>query len=596
LILDETRTREALIESFSEGFLLFDVADQLVLRNSHFVDLFPELAAIAVPGAAYEDIVRSEFAATLGVLGSAADQVPEFRRRLEQHSSDHSVSEYHLKDRRWILVTENRTNDGGTVIHYTDISELKQREEEIEHLAYHDALTELPNRLLFNQRINDALAKSHARGEAVGVMCLDLDHFKYVNDTLGHHAGDTVLKIVAERFRECVGENDTVARLGGDEFGIVISTLSDIESTSTLAWRLLASLNAPIDVEGSPVTIGTSIGIAVAREVGSADTLLKQADMALYRAKGDGRGTFRFFEAEMDARAQARRTLESDLRKAVVRNELEVHYQPQVDVATSTIIGFEALVRWRHPERGLIPPLEFIPFAEETGLIVELGEWVLRQACMDAKKWPDHIVVAVNVSAAQFRHHDLAARISRILGDTKLSPERLEIEITESLLLRDIKANLGTLAELRSLGLRISMDDFGTGYSSLSNLRSFPFDKIKIDRSFVADIEQSSDSAAIVRAVLGLGKSLGISTCAEGVETAEQLASLRAEGCTEVQGYYFSPPRPFDEVARLLCACTKLANDVPWSGERSVYPGPAQSHDPDNTKTPRSEFPQPPRL
>jgi diguanylate cyclase (GGDEF)-like protein len=553
LILDETRTREALIESLSEGFLLYDADDKLVIRNSHVVELYPALAEAAVPGAKYADILRAMFASILGLPLSDVERTPDFIRQLQEHRQPHSIFEHRLSDDRWIMVNEHRTQDGGTVVHYTDITELKRREQQIQHLAFHDALTGLPNRLLFHERIEEALTSVETRGEAVAVMCLDLDHFKNVNDTLGHPAGDALLRVVGERLRSCVRDRDTVARLGGDEFGIVLTKLTDAEFATTLAWRIISALNQPVDLNGHQVVVGTSIGIATSALEGmKGEQLLKNADLALYRAKADGRGTFRFFEAEMDARAQERRALEIDLRQAVARGQLEVHYQPQVHLGTNTIIGFEALVRWRHPERGLIPPLDFIPLAEETGVIIQIGEWVLRQACLDAQKWPDHVNVAVNVSPAQFRDHDLAERVGMILNETGLSPARLEIEITESLLLRDVKANLSTLDELRRLGLRISMDDFGTGYSSLSNLRSFPFDKIKIDRSFVKELEQSPDSAAIVRAVLGLGQSLGISTCAEGVETAEQMEALRKHGCTEVQGYLFSPPKPFAELSALL--------------------------------------------
>jgi diguanylate cyclase (GGDEF)-like protein len=553
LILDETRTREALIESLSEGFLLFDADDRLVIKNSHFVNLYPGLSDIAVPGASYQDIVRAKIASMLDLPVDQADVTVEYRRRIEQHREPHSISEHHLNDDRWVLVNEHRTSDGGTVVHYTDITELKRREQQIQHLAFHDSLTGLPNRLLFQERIEEALAASQARGEAVAVMCLDLDHFKNVNDSLGHAAGDALLRQVGERLRDCVRERDTVARLGGDEFGIVLTKLNDAEFATTLAWRIISALNQPVDLNGHQAVVGTSIGIATSATDGvDGDKLLKNADLALYRAKADGRGTFRFFEADMDARAQARRALEIDLRQAIGKAQLEVHYQPQVDLGSNTVVGFEALVRWRHPERGLVPPLEFIPLAEETGIIIQIGEWVLRQACADAMKWPDTINIAVNVSPAQFRDHDLAQRVGSILKETGLSPGRLEIEITESLLLRDVKANLGTLDDLRRLGLRISMDDFGTGYSSLSNLRSFPFDKIKIDRSFVKELEQSPDSAAIVRAVLGLGQSLGISTCAEGVETAQQIAALREQGCTHVQGFYFSAAKPFDQTLALL--------------------------------------------
>jgi predicted signal transduction protein with EAL and GGDEF domain len=308
----------------------------------------------------------------------------------------------------------------------------------------------------------------------------------------------------------------------------------------------------PVDYNGQMITTGLSIGIALSTDGPDGETILKNADLALYRSKADGRGTFRFFEAEMDARAQARRALEIALRQALSKNELEVHYQPQVDIYTDEIVAFEALVRWRHPERGLVSPVEFIPLAEETGIIHRLGEWVLRRACIDAAQWRDSIRISVNVSPAQFRNQDLTHMVASVLKETAFPPHRLELEITESILLKDVEANLRTLHDLKRLGIRIAMDDFGTGYSSLGNLRSFPFDKIKIDRSFVTDLEQNADSAAIVHAILGLGHSLGIATCAEGVETKAQLTYLRREGCSEVQGYYYSKPKPLSEVAAML--------------------------------------------
>jgi predicted signal transduction protein with EAL and GGDEF domain len=316
---------------------------------------------------------------------------------------------------------------------------------------------------------------------------------------------------------------------------------------------LLEIVSHPMDFNGQQIVSGVSIGVALSATDGEdADGLIKRADLALYRAKAEGRGTFRFFEEEMDARAQARRALEIDLRQAVIKNQLELHYQPQIDIFTDELVGFESLVRWRHPERGMISPLDFIPLAEETGIIGSIGEWVLHRACSDALAWPSSIKVAVNVSPAQFRTRNIAQLVAKVLADTGLKPSRLELEITESILLRDVDENLTTLRNLKSLGVRISMDDFGTGYSSLGSLRSFPFDKIKIDRSFVSDLERSQDAAAIVHAVLGLGHSLGVATCAEGVETQEQLAFLRGEGCTEVQGYYYSKPRPLGEIAEML--------------------------------------------
>ncbi len=580
IILDETRTREAVVESLSQGLLLYDSEDRLILRNSHFLDLYPSLRDIAVPGAKYEDIVCAKLAIDTQQPIELVEETSEFHQRIELHGESHTMTERPLGDDRWVLVNEHRTSDGGTVVLYTDISELKRREKEIQHLAYHDALTGLPNRTLFQGRVEEALTNAQKRGTRVAVMCLDLDHFKNVNDSLGHPAGDALLKCIGERLRSCFRDVDTVARLGGDEFGIVLAELNHPETATALAWRLLEVVSQPAEFFGHLMVSGISIGIAISPNDGDdATSLVKNADLALYRAKADGRGTFRFFEAEMDARAQARRALEIDLRQALAKNQLEVHYQPQVDCFSDEVVAFEALARWRHPERGLIPPLEFIPLAEETGQISRIGEWVLRRACLDALTWPESIKVSVNVSPAQFSNRDLTERIAKVLTETGLDPNRLELEVTESILLRDVEANLTTLHSLKSLGVRIAMDDFGTGYSSLGNLRSFPFDKIKIDRSFVADLERKSDAAAIVHAVLGLGRSLGMATCAEGVETREQLAFLRSEGCTDVQGYYYSKPKPADEIIQMLqSGFAKPAPRLrPQGGDRSVATRPHYS-------------------
>ncbi len=553
IILDETRTREAVVEGLSQGFLLYDADDRLILRNSHFLDLYPSLKDIAVPGARFEEVVRAEVASGVNDPMQNMEPTAIFRMRIERHQEPRNIFECQLKDNRWILVNEHRTRDGGTVVLYTDITELKRREREIQFLADHDILTGLHNRASFQRRAEEAIVSAKKRGTTVAVMCLDLDHFKNVNDSLGHAAGDEFLKCTAKRLRACFRDMDTVARFGGDEFGIVFADLNQPETATTLVSRLLEIVSHPMDFNGQQIVSSVSIGIALSATDGDdADNLIKRADLALYRAKAEGRGTFRFFEQAMDARAQARRALEIDLRQAVTKNQLELHYQPQIDILTSEIVGFESLVRWRHPERGLIPPLEFIPLAEETGIISAIGQWVLHRACTDALAWPGSIKVAVNVSPAQFRNRNIAQLVARVLEDTGLPPNRLELEITESILLRDVDENLATLRNLKSLGVRISMDDFGTGYSSLGSLRSFPFDKIKIDRSFVSDLERSPDAAAIVHAVLGLGHSLGVATCAEGVETREQLAFLRGEGCTEVQGYYYSKPKPLGEIAEML--------------------------------------------
>jgi diguanylate cyclase (GGDEF)-like protein len=385
------------------------------------------------------------------------------------------------------------------------------------------------------------------------VLCLDLDRFKHVNDTLGHSIGDALLRAVTERLVGCVRDTDTVARLGGDEFAIIQASGEGGADASTLAQRVIDAVSPPYDLDAHQVVVGVSIGIAVAPEDGAQpDELLKNADLALYRAKTDGRGIYRFFEAEMDARMQARRALEADLRRALSIGEFELYYQPLVNVKSREITGFEALLRWHHPERGLVLPEEFISVAEEIGLMVPLGEWVLRRACQEAATWPAGINVSVNLSPVQFKSRNLVTAVTTALSSAALSASRLDLEITEALLLEGSESTLATLHQLRDLGARISMDDFGTGYSSLSYLRSFPFDKIKIDRSFIRNLGEEKSSIAIVRAVTGLGISLGMTTTAEGVETDEQFEKLRAEGCTEVQGYLFSQPRPASELAALF--------------------------------------------
>jgi diguanylate cyclase (GGDEF)-like protein/PAS domain S-box-containing protein len=436
-----------------------------------------------------------------------------------------------------------------------DVTERKQAEARIAYMAQHDALTGLPNRVLFHERLDAALAETSRRGGTLAVHCLDLDHFKSVNDTLGHPVGDDLLRVVAERLKGCLGDRDLVARLGGDEFAVIQMNVAHPGEAGDLAARMITALSANYDIQRHEVVVGASVGIALAPGDGNAaDVLLRNADMALYRAKADGRGASHFFEPEMDRRIQARRTLELDLRKAFANGEFDLHYQPLVNLHADRISGFEALIRWHHPERGMVLPGEFIPLAEETGLIGALGEWVLRRACEDAARWPGNLKVAVNLSPAQFRTRGVVQAVLSALAYSGLPPQRLELEITESVLLGETEANLAILHQLREIGARISMDDFGTGYSSLSYLRSFPFDKIKIDRSFVRDLAERPDCMAIIRAVAGLGASLGISTTAEGVETREQLERLRAEGCTEAQGFLFSPPRPAADIMSLFVA------------------------------------------
>jgi diguanylate cyclase (GGDEF)-like protein len=387
----------------------------------------------------------------------------------------------------------------------------------------------------------------------VAVLCIDLDHFKTVNDTLGHPVGDQLLKLVADRMRSCVRSGETVARLGGDEFAIIQIGDNQPMNSTTLAGRLIKAMGEPFEVLGHQIVIGASVGISIAPHDGDdPDQLLKNADLALYRAKEDGRSTYRFFEPEMDARMQARRALELDLRKALPLREFELFYQPLVTLFNGNISGFEALLRWRHPQRGMVPPAEFIPLAEEIGLITAIGAWVLKEACAEAAKWPPHVRIAVNLSPAQFKDRKVLLDVIAALAASGLSPHRLDLEITEIVLLQDTEATIATLNDLRQIGAHISMDDFGTGYSSLGYLRKFRFDKIKIDRSFIRDLAEKPDSVAIVRAVTGLGSSLGIITTAEGVETEDQLRQLRSEGCDEIQGYLVSEPKPAGELGPLL--------------------------------------------
>ncbi len=472
-----------------------------------------------------------------------------------------SVGEKYQSDQTWrhlkadggeieVLIYARRlpfVNKHPILVAVVDVTERKQAEARIAYMAHHDALTDLPNRLMFHQRLTDVIGRIQRRGDALAVHCLDLDHFKGVNDTLGHPIGDELLKAVAQRLAKCLRETDMVARLGGDEFAIVQFPIRDPNEASKLANALIEVVSRPYEVHGHEFVVGASIGIALAPSDGDTpDALLRNADMALCR------GTAHFFEPEMDRRIQARRVLELDLRKAFANGEFDLYYQPLVNLKTNTVSGFEALLRWRHPERGMVAPGEFVPLTEEIGLIVPLGEWVLRQACTQAMQWPDPLKVAVNLSPAQFRNRGVVKAVLTALAYSRLPASRLELEITESVLLGESEANLATLHQLREIGVHISMDDFGTGYSSLSYLRCFPFDKIKIDRSFVSELTERPDCLAIIRAVAGLGLSLGIATTAEGIETAEQLERVRAEGCTEVQGYLFSAPRPASDLGDFI--------------------------------------------
>ncbi len=431
--------------------------------------------------------------------------------------------------------------------------EMEQLNADLHKLANHDVLTGLANRGLFREIMTRQLALAQRDGFAIAVFCIDFDRFKGVNDTFGHEAGDRLLKQATVRMCDSIRDCDSLARVGGDEFLLLQVGGLQPEAAAQLAERLIKKLAEPFELSGNQAYIGGSIGIAVAPpDCWSADGLLEHADLALYRAKEDGRGTFRIFEREMDLQVRIRRTMEHDLRKALAANEFELYYQPEVNLASNKISGFEALIRWNHPERGIVAPNAFIPMAEEIGLIAPIGEWVIKQACSAAAHWPDGISVAVNVSPIQFRNSGLTQVIAGALAASGLHPSRLEIEITETALLHDKDATRTILHRLRALGVRIALDDFGTGYSSLSSLQCFPFDKIKIDRSFVRDITENAGSRNIVHALAALAKGMGVKTTAEGVETKEQLASVASEGCTEMQGFLFSRPLPLRGIERLL--------------------------------------------
>jgi diguanylate cyclase (GGDEF)-like protein/PAS domain S-box-containing protein len=550
----ETRSEKYLLDTalqnMPHGLCMYDKDGRIIVFNDRYARLMG-IPPTDLKGLSLLDIFKLRKAA--GHLNGDPDE--QFRAVLTdvQHGRP-STRIVEAEPGRWIRVSEQPMEGGGWVSIVEDVSEWRRAQAQIVHMERHDALTDLPNRMVFRGQLEQALSRIARTDGEVAVHSLDLDHFKVINDSLGHPVGDDLLKSVALRLIAGVRDTDCVARLGGDEFGIAqVGQQLPVPDIASFARRIIELISAPYAIRGHPIIVGASIGISVAPADGvDPDALLKNAEIALYRAKEEGRGTYRFFEIGMDTRAQARRQLELDMRTALVRHEFEVYYQPIYSIETLRIVCFEALVRWNHPLRGMVLPGEFIPLAEETGLIVPFGNWVLRRACQDAAGWSREVAVAVNLSPAQFKDRELAPSVNAALSDSMLAANRLELEITESVFLKGGQATLEILHRLREYGIRISMDDFGTGYSSLSYLRSFPFDKIKIDASFVHELTSRDDSIAIVRAVTGLARSLGITSTAEGVETNEQLAILRAEGCNEVQGYLFNRPRPAAEVESML--------------------------------------------
>jgi diguanylate cyclase (GGDEF)-like protein len=535
------------LKNMAHGLCMFDSDQRLVVCNRRYGEMYGLPSDLTQRGTTLRALLQARVA-----IGSCPPDSEHFvEERLEEVAKSkpyYSVNE--LRDGRVFAVSHQPMHDGGWVSIHQDITAQKKAETQIAYLARHDVLTDLSNRAVLREKMEESLARLRRSGRPFTLFILDLDLFKAVNDSLGHPVGDELLKVVARRLVACLRETDTVARLGGDEFAILATAEGDQRDAAiATANRLLEAVSASYAFDGHRLDIATSIGIALAPEHGTdVDQLIKSADLALYKAKLGGRNTYRLFEAAMGADADARRALEIDLRTALTRDEFELHYHPIVDIRTNEIADVEALIRWRHPERGQIEPADFIPLAEESGLINAIGEWVLRRACTDAAGWPPQLKVAANLSPVQFRRGNLVDIVSGILAESGLSPDRLMLEITESVLMQGSTENFETLHRLRKLGIAIVLDDFGTGYSSLSYLRLFPFDQIKIDQSFVSELSSNADCAAIVSAVASLGRSLHIDTVAEGIETEDQLVLARAAGCTHAQGFLFGRPCSVSEL------------------------------------------------
>ena len=545
----EKERLDTALNNMTQGLVLYDADGRIVLQNRRYREMYNLPPEVMKPGLHFSELIA--YRKSIGSFkGDADEYCATVLRNVADNRATHHILE--TNDGRSIEVVNQPMKSGGWVVTQEDITERRHAEQQIAHLAHYDALTDLPNRVLFRERLERELERIK-RGEQLAMLYIDIDEFKGINDSLGHAVGDELLKAVASRLRGCIRETDFVARLGGDEFAIVQTGIGQPSDVMELLKRIYEAIRAPCECLGHQVATDASIGIALAPHDGTdLDQLLKSADLAMYGAKADGRRTYRFFEPAMDARVKARRTLELDIRQAIVDDAFELQYQPVVDLKTNLIAGCEALLRWRHPVRGMISPAEFIPIAEETGLICEIGDWVLATACAEAAHWPPNLRLAVNVSPVQFRSHAFGLKVANVLAATGLPAHRLELEITEAVLIRDDDTALTMLQHLRSLGVRIALDDFGTGYSSLSYLRRFPFDKIKIDRCFVDDIAEASGSSAIVQAVINIANAQNMTTTAEGVETEQQKEMLRSLGCTEMQGFLFSRPRAVAEIRTLL--------------------------------------------
>ena len=546
---EKSQHLDTAINNMTQGLLLFDSSGRLVICNRRYIDMFALSTDVVKPGCHLRDLIRHR-----QERGSFVGDVDAYCARfLDPNGSLVQDTVTSTPDGRTIRLIFQRSPDGGWATTLEDVTEGRRDQARIEHLAHYDALTNLPNRSLFQRHAEGLLLETEGREFAI--LYIDIDEFKRINDTLGHLIGDEFLKGVAERLRQSVGPEDFIARLGGDEFAILQHGIESTEAVHALVARIYQALRTPFDCHGHQLTSDASIGIAVAPRDGSdLFDLLKNADLAMYAAKAAGRRTYRFFDPAMEQQANHRRELEADLRAALAQGAFELHYQPQVDLRSDRVTGCEALLRWRHPVRGMVSPADFVPVAEETGLIEEIGQWVLRTACAEAATWPANVRIAVNVSPIQFRSETLSLKVAAALSETGLDPRRLELEITEAVLIADDDAALATLNQLRALGVHIALDDFGTGYSSLQYLQRFPFDKIKIDRSFVKEVTRNSSSASIIRAVVSIAADRNMVTTAEGVETLQQRETVQNLGCTQMQGFLFSAARPSQEIRALLAS------------------------------------------
>ncbi len=560
--LEEERDRNyaflrQIIDHIPTQITVKDVRDRRYVLANRVAEIQFEKPQDAIIGKTPFELFSKQLAEQIAADDERALQSPD-GLVLQEHPWESKVSGSLIITSKRIAIRDQDGEPRYIINVVEDVTERRRADEKIAHLAHYDALTDLPNRVLFRERIEHEL-KMTGRGRQFALLYIDVDEFKGINDSLGHHVGDELLKLVASRLRSCIRDTDMVARLGGDEFAVIQTDVGDVDDVVEFVTRIQEAIRQPHECLGHQLSTDASIGVALAPQDGTdLDQLIKNADLAMYGAKASGRRTYRFFEPDMDARAKARLTMERDLRQALLDGGFEIHYQPLVDLARDKVTGCEALLRWRHPERGMVSPAEFIPVAEDTGLIVELGEWVLRTACAEAATWPAHVRLAVNVSPVQLKCPTLALKIASALADSGLSADRLEIEITEAVLIRDDEAALAILHQLRAVGVRIALDDFGTGYSSLSYLKRFPFDKIKIDRCFISDVAEADGSSAIVQAVVNIATARNMTTTAEGVETLAQKGMLRTLGCTEMQGFLFSAAKPGAEVRKLFGAKVEM--------------------------------------